>query len=131
MAQTLKIEKYKDTTSYKTYRIEKYVNIRGKIHEALSYGERDRDLTIWYKLDDIKKTSPNWTIYDVPSHENTRTFEYTKPNTSTKEPIGSTRENPNDSYREGNRGRDRRKNYSNRGSHSRGLRYPSPSQMRP
>ena len=59
------IEKQEDATSYKTFWIEKYVKKRGKFHEALSYAERDCKLIIWYKLDDIKKTFPNWTIHDV------------------------------------------------------------------
>ena len=69
---------------FKACRIESFIDIKGNIHKALSYGEEDKSLVVWYDLKDIQNTFPRWTIPETSNIKNVKTFKYAK-NTSDQE----------------------------------------------
>ena len=50
---------YKD---FEIVRIEKYIDVEGDIRRAVSYGKEDKDLYVWFKIEDMLESFPNWTI---------------------------------------------------------------------
>merc|ERR1712082_593944 len=55
-------------------RVEKYIDTKGIIRRALSYGDEDSKLTIWYNLEDIFLVLPRWKIAQPSMFYNGRKF---------------------------------------------------------
>ena len=55
-------------------RIERYIDTDGKIRKALSYGNEDIKLTVWFDLEEVLKAFPNWVIPDPGVYYNGRKF---------------------------------------------------------
>ena len=53
---------YRVHVDYRVGRIETYVDTDGLYRKALSYGEEDRKLTVWYDLEGMFKAFPEWEI---------------------------------------------------------------------
>ena len=62
---------YKDTN---IARIEKYINLDGDISRAVSYGEEDTKLKIWFDIEELKKAFPHWIIPNPCPYYNGKKF---------------------------------------------------------
>ena len=62
---------YKDS---RIARIEKYIDLEGKIRRAVSYGEEEAKLNVWFNIEDIKTAFPNWLIPTPSPFYNGRRF---------------------------------------------------------
>ena len=65
-------------------RVERYIDTDGNIKRALSYGDKDIKLVIWYRLDEIFQAFPLWKIPQPYKFYNERRF-----NMETRKPPGS------------------------------------------
>ena len=45
--------------NYRLGRIERYIDLSGKIRKALSYGEEESKLKVWFSLEDMLSTYPH------------------------------------------------------------------------
>ena len=107
---------YKDTKgddpkTYRVARIEKYIDIEGKIREVLAYGAKDVELLVWYDIDDIKATFSNWIIPEESRWENTRDW-----NPDAKKAKDIQRTDSRGGGRGNPRGNDRGRGRGNRGN---------------
>ena len=64
--------------NWKACRIETFIEADGSRHKALAYGDEDTNLVVWYDLNDIKNTFPQWSIPETSDIENKRKFNYVK-----------------------------------------------------
>ena len=55
-------------------RIEPYIDLKGIIKKALSYGIDKDNLGPWYILEEVMKTFPKWVIPDPPRYYNNKAF---------------------------------------------------------
>ena len=57
-------------------RIEKYLDEEGRIKEAFAYGDDEKNILVWYDLEEFKRRFSNWIEPnpDKPPYENTRRF---------------------------------------------------------
>ena len=57
-------------------RIEKYLDEEGRIKEAFAYGDDEKNILVWYDLEEFKRHFSNWIEPnpDKPPYENTRRF---------------------------------------------------------
>ena len=60
--------------TYRVTRIEKYIDNNGTMKEALSYGDRDTHLMVWYDLGEIRKAFSSWRIPEESPWVNTRVW---------------------------------------------------------
>ena len=70
-------DKYDEGPNYRDSRIarlERYIDIDGKIRRAVSYGEEEAKLNVWFDLDDIKAAFPNWQIPTPSLYYNGKRF---------------------------------------------------------
>ena len=96
---------------WKACRIETFFEKDGSKKKALAYGDEDSSLVVWYDLQDIKNTFPQWTIPENSDIENKRRFSYVKVKTPVPErknyvrPIARSNQRGNYRGRGNNRGR--------------------------
>ena len=50
---------------YRVARIEKYIDKEGVIREALSYGDKDFQLMVWYNMEEMKQAFISWKVPEV------------------------------------------------------------------
>ena len=55
-------------------RIEKYIDQYGTTRKALSYGEDESEMGIWYHLEDIKRAFPEWNPPECSIYYNNKRF---------------------------------------------------------
>ena len=58
--------------TYRVARIEKYVDKYGTMREALSYGDKDTHLMVWYDLGEIRTAFSSWKVPEESQWVNTR-----------------------------------------------------------
>ena len=63
-----------DPISQRVVRIEKYIDQHGTTRKALSYGEDENEIGIWYHLEDIKRTFPEWNPPENSIYYNNKRF---------------------------------------------------------
>ena len=63
-----------DYEKHRLGRIERYIDTDGKIRKALSYGNEDTKLTVWFDLEEVLEAFPNWVIPDPGLYYNGRKF---------------------------------------------------------
>ena len=62
---------YKDST---VARVEKYIDLDGKIRRAVSYGDDESKLKVWFNIEEMKKAFPYWSIPKPILYYNGRRF---------------------------------------------------------
>ena len=67
-------DKGPDFTDYRIGRIERYIDTDGNIKRALSYGDEETKLIIWYRMDEMFQTFPQWQIPQPSRYYNGRKF---------------------------------------------------------
>ena len=91
-------------------RLEKYIDEKGNINRAISYGEEESKLRVWYKLEDLQKVLLKWRIPLQPVFYNGKKCskemkredgEKRKPRRRRK---SETSDQPADGYMRGSRG---------------------------
>ena len=55
-------------------RIEKYIDLEGKIRRAVSYGNEELKLKVWFNIEDMKAAFPDWHIPHPCPYYNGRRF---------------------------------------------------------
>ena len=55
-------------------RIEKYIDLEGRIRRAVSYGNEEIKLKVWFNIEDLKAAFPNWYIPSPSPYYNGRKF---------------------------------------------------------
>ena len=55
-------------------RIEKYIDLEGKIRRAVSYGNEELKLKVWFNIEDMKTAFPDWHIPNPCPYYNGRRF---------------------------------------------------------
>ena len=130
-------EKGPDFMNYRIGRVERYIDTDGKIKRALSYGEEDIKLTVWYRLDEMFQAYPLWNIPKPCKYYNGRKFNMesrripgSKPTSKAKRKSSSQSQEPGDQSKDiqGKRGQRGTGQYQPRGrgiSTSRGGGRPS------
>ena len=73
-----------DYKNYRIGRVERYIDTDGEIRKALSYGDEDTKLKIWYRLDEMFLAFTQWKIPEPSLHYNGRKF-----STEIRRPPGS------------------------------------------
>ena len=113
-------------------RLEKYIDEKGNINRAISYGEEESKLRVWYRLEDLQKILPKWKIPLQPIFYNGKKCskemkredgERRKPRRRKKsEPTDQPTDTKSDGYVRGGRGGRARGGYTrgNRGQNQRG-----------
>ena len=55
-------------------RIEKYIDLKGKIRRAVSYGDDETKIKEWFNIEDVMKAFPNWNIPNPSPYYNGKKF---------------------------------------------------------
>ena len=55
-------------------RIERYIDLDGKIKRAVSYGDEESKLNVWFDIEEMKQAFPNWYIPTPNPYYNGRRF---------------------------------------------------------
>ena len=63
-----------DYENYRLGRIERYIDTDGRIRKALSYGNEDIKLTVWFDLEKVLDAYPNWKIPQPGVYYNRKKF---------------------------------------------------------
>merc|ERR1712208_31812 len=63
-----------DPNIYRIARIEKYIDRRGQIREAIAYGQLEKEIMVWYDLERVKQTFSRWIVPTISKWENTRNW---------------------------------------------------------
>ena len=59
-------------TSFNIGRVENYVTEEGEAKQAFAYGDKDSELLVWYRMEDLKKYFDHFEFSSTPMWENTR-----------------------------------------------------------
>ena len=110
--------KGEEARTFRIARIEKYIDRKGQIREALAYGQMESEIIVWYDMELIKHTFSKWIVLEVSKWENTRNWNPEARTVSTTHRPNSRggRGNPRGTDR--GRGRGSRGAGSNRGSYN-------------
>ena len=75
-------------------RIEKYIDLEGKIRRAVSYGEEEAKLTVWFNIEDMMGAYPYWHIPHPCPYYNGRRFIMAQRRNTGPKPNSTQRPNP-------------------------------------
>ena len=98
-------------------RLERYLDVKGKIKKAVAYGKNAEFLKTWFHFEDIKNYLGNWVLPEVPYWYNNQIFvdrlrkehEPKKENNSTNQNQGKKKGNPKQDLYTPHRGYDEKK----------------------
>ena len=112
-------DKGPDFKNYRLGRVERYIDLDGKIKRALSYGEEDIKLRVWFKLEEMFQAYPLWKIPQPCRYYNGRRFnlETRRPPGSKSAPAPKSSQEPIDQSQDiqGKKGNKKQQQYRGRG----------------
>ena len=107
-----------DPRIYRIARIEKYIDRRGQIREAIAYGQLEKEIVVWYDLKRVKQTFSCWIVPTISKWENTRNWSQEAKNLSTTNRLSLKGGRGNSRGTERGRGRGSRGSGSTRGNYN-------------